>query len=90
MTLNTIPDIEVIEHLDFDHGLPCESRWHDQSPHSGIAEFMQYGACPHTTGLRCGSYSRMAMAADYRWACDQCGIEQSASDLRFVPISAAT
>ena len=94
MNIDTIPDIEVIEHLDFDAELGCESFFHGKSDrHSGdSAEFMQIGPCAHATGLRCATYvrgarERIAGEPQHTASCHFCGYSILASDLVFAPVT---
>jgi len=91
MTLNTIPDIEVIEHLDFDAELPCESVFHNAGgAHSGNAEYMQHGKCQHTTGLRCAAYANYCRTTEFVYTCSFCAVIQASHEITYTPINGAT
>jgi len=87
MNIETIPDIEVIEHLDFDAELGCESRGHpSEAFHTGPAAYYQFGPCVHATGYRCAKWVE-APKADMYIECGVCGLSMTAADLRAIPIT---
>jgi len=97
MNIDTIPDIEVIEHLDFAAELGCESAIHVVSgTHSGDkAEYMQFGPCTHVTGLRCAGWAahlerNIARDINHQVHCQVCGYKIAATDLALVPVANAT
>ena len=88
MTLNTIPDIEVIEHLDFEAEITCESKHHDKhlDYHGGGTRHMVVGPCLHTTGYRCEIFVQQ-VSRDITGVCQTCGMEIPASSLVIIPLN---
>jgi hypothetical protein len=92
MNIETIPDIEVIEHLDFDVERGCESRRHEQGVfHFGIATHFQVGNCEHTTGLRCAGYvaafeEKLAANQKAVGYCNTCVDEMPLNEYRLTPL----
>jgi hypothetical protein len=79
--MSTVPTIDdqVLDDLDFDPALPCESVTHKELGHSGIAEWVvtlkPHCECPATTLLACdGCLSYWLTLTETRgWIHDRCG-----------------
>jgi len=90
MNVETIPDIEVIEHLDFDHGLPCEGIYHPSGVegHAGAAAYWQSGGCAHMEGLRCAGYVHRSLTN--RINCAFCRVVYEPGVVTWRPITPGT
>lgn len=90
MTINTIPDIEVIEHLDFDAELGCEGPSHSIGKHghspSEPASWLVIAPCCGLKMLACDAWVQHTLTGGYqRLICDPgCGRLALVSETTFI------
>jgi hypothetical protein len=90
MQVDIIPDIEVIEHLDFDAKLRCEGALHATGTLGHVvtapAAWVMTKPCCGGTILKCDGWVETQTALCDGFICGTCGKRRPVSEYRFSPI----